>query len=45
MNTKNKSQRQLPDSELFPANASWLASLIGVIILAFSLAIGVMLSY
>ncbi len=45
MNSKNKTQQHLPESELFPANASWLAGLIGVIILAFSLSIAVMLSY
>ena len=45
MNNKNKTHQHLPESELFPANTIWLAGLIGIIILAFSLSIAVMLSY
>lgn len=45
MNNKTKHPAYLPDTELFPANASWLASLIGVVLLAFSLPILAMLTY
>ncbi len=48
MTGKNKTIdtfHDLPDSDIFPANTTWLASLIGIILFAFSLSIIAMLTY
>ena len=45
MGNKSKNTHHLPENELFPANAVWLAGLIGIIVLAFSLSVAIMFSY